>query len=92
MGEWFFVPEGQHDRSHSARYRLLMASLARSAWAGVWTFPESGDPLERGISQKVAKITKSELRRANGFLSRRDSMIVARHEVLGKASSRKNVP
>jgi hypothetical protein len=28
----YFVPEGQHDRSHSTRYRLLMAGLARSAW------------------------------------------------------------
>jgi hypothetical protein len=27
----YFVPEGQHDRSHSTRYRLLMAGLARSA-------------------------------------------------------------
>jgi hypothetical protein len=26
------VPEGRFDRSHSTRYRLLMASLARSAW------------------------------------------------------------
>jgi hypothetical protein len=30
----YFVPEGQHDRSHSTRYRLLMAGLARSAWKG----------------------------------------------------------
>jgi hypothetical protein len=30
-----FVPEGQHDRSHSTRYRLLLAGLARSAWKGV---------------------------------------------------------
>jgi hypothetical protein len=28
----YFVPEGQHDRSHSTRYRLFMAGLARSAW------------------------------------------------------------
>jgi hypothetical protein len=26
------VPEGRSDRSHSTRYRLLMAGLARSAW------------------------------------------------------------
>jgi hypothetical protein len=28
----YLVPEGQHDRSHSTSYRLLMAGLARSAW------------------------------------------------------------
>jgi hypothetical protein len=32
MGEMAFVPEGRCDRSHSTRYRLLMAGLARSAW------------------------------------------------------------
>jgi hypothetical protein len=31
-GRMAFVQEGQRDRSHSTRYRLLMASLARSAW------------------------------------------------------------
>jgi hypothetical protein len=31
----YFVPEGQHDRSHSTRYRLLTAGLARSAWKSV---------------------------------------------------------
>jgi hypothetical protein len=59
---------------------------------GVWTFPESGDLLARGFSQKVAKITKSEFRRANDFLSRRDSMIVARHEVPGTEPPSNNRP
>jgi hypothetical protein len=31
----YFVPEGEHDSSHSTRYRLLMAGLARSAWESV---------------------------------------------------------
>jgi hypothetical protein len=41
-----FVPEGQCDRSHSTRYRLLMASLARSAWECA---PQKSRPVGYGL-------------------------------------------
>jgi hypothetical protein len=39
------VPEGRRDRSHSTRFRLLMASLARSAWNSV---PRKSRPVGYG--------------------------------------------
>jgi hypothetical protein len=57
----YFVPEGQHDRSHSTRYRLLMASLARSAWESL---DRENRPVGYGmIEHSYPRHTKSISRR-----------------------------
>jgi hypothetical protein len=54
MGEWLFVPEGRCDRSHSTRYRLLMAGLAQSAWDSATQKSQRDYLIDRILAQPKA--------------------------------------
>src|ERR1700719_794909 len=75
----YFVPEGQHDRSQALR-----------AWPGVWTFGPRPKVLARNLvdtAEVHAGKPQLDLSKASAvewLLSRRDRLIVARHEVPGK--------
>src|SRR3984957_13649467 len=86
-GRMYFVPEGQHV---VARHEV--------PGSGVWTFGPRPKVLARNLVDAAEgnagkpQLDFSKASAVECILSRRDSMIVARHEVPGKASLERTVP